>query len=245
MKLHVGREDDQSSANTLLRDDTKFASQKIAFFQYTTIAVFLFLITGFWDLQIRNPEVYQERALENSVKSIPVLAPRGKILDRDGRVIVDNHSSFSLYLSRESLKMEHLRPIAEGLNLDYDSLVARIRRFQSRGAPQYEPIPIKEELTPGELAFVDSHKDLSTFPELEVVRVQHRLYPREGLAAHVIGYVGEISESELDSPELAQQQVSARELTQEPVLMPVPPPGSEPQRRRHTGPCGSHSTSCR
>jgi len=204
VKLHIAREDDSSSSNTLLRDDPKFASQKIAFFQYTTVAVFLFLITGFWDLQIRNPEVYQERAQENSVKSIPVLAPRGKILDRDGRVIVDNHSSFSLYLSRENLKLEHLRPIAEGLNLDYDSLVARVRRFQSRRAPQYEPIPIKEELTPGELAFVDSHKDASTFPELEVVRVQHRLYPRDGLAAHVIGYVGEISESELDSPELAR-----------------------------------------
>ncbi len=88
-----------------------------------------------------------------------MLAPRGKILDRDGRVIVDNHSSFSLFLSRENLKMEHLQPIAEGLNLDYDDLVARVRRFQSRGAPQYEPILIKEELTPGELAFVESHKD--------------------------------------------------------------------------------------
>ena len=203
MKLHVDRED-QTSANQLLRDDPKHAAQKIAFFQYITVAVFLFLITGFWDLQIRNPEVYQERALENSVKSIPVLAPRGKILDRDGRVIVDNHSSFSLYLSRENLKMEHLRPIAEGLNLDYDGLVARVRRFQSRGAPQYEPIAIKEELTPGELAFVDSHKDANTFPELEVVHVQHRLYPRDGLAAHVIGYVGEVSEAELNTPELAR-----------------------------------------
>jgi penicillin-binding protein 2 len=203
VKLHLGREDGPASANELLRDDAKFAAPKIAFFQYLTVAVFLFLITGFWDLQIRNPEVYQERALENSVKSVPVLAPRGKILDRDGRVIVDNHSSFSLYLSRENLKMEHLRPIAEGLNLDYDALVARVRRFQSRGAPQYEPIPIKEELTPGELAFVDSHKDANTFPELEVVHVQHRLYPRDGLAAHVIGYVGEISEAELSTPEFA------------------------------------------
>jgi penicillin-binding protein 2 len=202
VKLHLGREDGQG-ANQLLRDDPKVAAPKIAFFQYVTVAVFLFLITGFWDLQIRNPEVYQERALENSVKSIPVLAPRGKILDRDGRVIVDNHSSFSLYLSRENLKMEHLRPIAEGLNLDYDGLVARVRRFQSRGAPQYEPIAIKEELTPGELAFVDSHKDASTFPELEVVHVQHRLYPRDGLAAHVIGYVGEVSEAELNTPEFA------------------------------------------
>ena len=83
------------------------------------------------------------------------------------------------------------------------SLVARVRRFQSRGAPQYEPIPIKEELTPGELAFVDSHKDANTFPELEVVHVQHRLYPRDGLAAHVIGYVGEVSEAELNTPEFA------------------------------------------
>ena len=203
MKLRIGREDNQISASGVLRDDSKFAAGKIAFFQYVAVAVFLFLVTGFWDLQIRNPQVYQERAMQNSIKSIPVLAPRGKILDRDGRVIVDNHSSFSLYLSRENLKMEHLRPIAEGLDLDYDSLAARVRRFQSRGAPTYQPIPIKEELTPAELAFVESHKDANTFPELEVIHVQHRLYPRNGLAAHAIGYVGEVSETELNTPEFA------------------------------------------
>jgi penicillin-binding protein 2 len=203
VKLRPGRDHQQTTAS-LLRDDSKFASGKIAFFQYLTVGIFLFLITGFWDLQVRNPEWYQERALENSIKSIPVLAPRGKILDRDGRVIVDNHSTFSLYLSRDNLKLEHLRPIAEGLNLDYESLVARVRRFQSRGAPVYQPIPIKEELTPAELAFVESHKDANTFPELEVIHVQHRLYPRDGLAAHVIGYVGEVSETELESPDFAR-----------------------------------------
>ena len=203
MTVRPSREDDQSAAS-LLRDDSKFAAGKIAFFQYLTVGIFLFLITGFWELQVRNPTWYQERALENSIKSIPVLAPRGKILDRDGRVIVDNHSTFSLYLSRDNLKLEHLRPIAEGLNLDYDGLVARVHRFQSRGAPVYQPIPIKEELTPAELAFVESHKDAATFPELEVIHVQHRLYPKDGLAAHVIGYVGEISETELNTPELAK-----------------------------------------
>jgi penicillin-binding protein 2 len=203
VKLHADREEHRQSVSGLLRDDTTFASGKIAFFQYVTVGVFLFLITGFWELQVRNPEVYQERAMQNSIKAIPVLAPRGKILDRDGRVIVDNHSSFSLFLSRENLKMEHLKPIAEGLNIDYDSLVARVRRFQTRGAPQYQPIAIKEELTPAELAFVESHKDADTFPELEVIHVQHRLYPRDGLAAHVIGYVGEVSEAELNTPEFA------------------------------------------
>ena len=204
MKLHADREEHRLSVSGLLRDDTTFASGKIAFFQYVTVGVFLFLITGFWEMQVRNPELYQKRAMQNSIKAIPVLAPRGKILDRDGRVIVDNHSSFSLFLSRENLKMEHLKPIAEGLNIDYDSLVARVRRFQTRGAPQYQPIAIKEELTPAELAFVESHKDADTFPELEVIHVQHRLYPRDGLAAHVIGYVGEVSEIELNTPEFAR-----------------------------------------
>ncbi len=201
MKVRVRR---NISDNALLRDDTKSAAGKVAFFQYLMVGIFLFLITGFWDLQVRNPEVYQSRALQNSIKSIPVLAPRGKILDRDGRVIVDNHSSFSLFLSRENLKMEHLRPIAEGLNLDYDSLVSRVRRFQTRGAPTYQPIAIKEELTPAELAFVESHKDADTFPELEVIHVQKRLYPRDGLAAHVVGYVGEVSEAELNTAEFAR-----------------------------------------
>jgi penicillin-binding protein 2 len=203
VKLLEREEEQQVPARRLLlRDDTKFASGKIAFFQYLAVAVFLFLVAGFWELQIRNPEIYYERAEQNRIKSIPVLAPRGKILDRDGRVIVDNHSSYSLILSRENLKEEHLKTIADGLNIEYDALVARIRKFQSR--PKYEPIIIKEELTPGELAFVEAHRDPDTFPEMELIRAQRRLYPKDGTAAHAIGYVGEISEAELNTPELAK-----------------------------------------
>jgi len=203
LNLNTERYEPLPSSRLLRDDDPKFASGKIAIFQYASVAIFLFVLTGFWDLQIRNPAMYQERAEQNSIKSIPIKAPRGKILDRDGRIIVDNHSSFSLFLTRENLKMEHLKPIAEGLNIDYDSLVDRVKKFQRRGAPQYEPIAIKEELTPAELAFVESHKDPDTFPELEVIHEQRRLYPQDGLAAHVIGYVGEISESELNLPEFA------------------------------------------
>jgi penicillin-binding protein 2 len=198
------RDERNLSSARLLRDDAKFAAGKIAFFQYVMVAIFLFLIAGFWDLQIRNPQVYQERALQNSIKSIPVLAPRGKILDRDGRVIVDNHSSFSVLLSRDTLKMEHLKQIADGLNLEYEPLVARVKRFQRRGSPEYEPIIIKEELSPAELAFVESHKDADTFPEMEIIRAQRRLYPKDGMAAHAVGYVGEVSEAELNLPEFAK-----------------------------------------
>src|SRR6266536_1291742 len=112
-------------APRVLRDDTKFASRKIAAFQYLTVAIFVFLLASFWDLQVRNPDVYSEAAMHNAVKSLPILAPRGKVLDRDGRVVVDNHSSSKLILNRQMLKMEHLKPIAEGLNMEYDDLVAR------------------------------------------------------------------------------------------------------------------------
>ncbi len=183
-----------------LHDDTRFAAAKIAVFQYAAVAIFLFLISGFWKLQIQNPEFYDERAQQNSIKSVPILAPRGRILDRDGRVIVDNHSSFTLILARESLKEEHLKPIAQGLDLDYKDLQARVKRF--RAQPKYVPIVIKEELTPGDLAFVDSHHEF--FPELVLIQAQRRLYPQNGMAAHVVGYTGEISEDELDSPEFAK-----------------------------------------
>lgn len=183
----------------VVRDDTTFAAGKLAFFQYLAVAVFLFLISGFWNLQVRNPELYSEQAERNRIKSLPVLAPRGKILDRDGRVIVDNHASISLILSRENLKEQHLRTIATGLNLDYSRLATRLAQFSSR--PKYLPIILKHELTPGELSFVEAHRDPETFPEMELIRAQRRLYPQNGLAAHVIGYVGEVSEPELNSPE--------------------------------------------
>ncbi len=192
------------SRKPIIRDDAKFASARIAVFQYAAVAVFLFLITGFWELQVRNPDVYEEQAERNRIKSIPVLAPRGKILDRDGRVIVDNRASFSLILSRESSKPEHIKPIAAGLNLNADTLAERIQKFRHR--PRYEPIVIKDELSPSELAFVEAHRDPESFPELELIPAQRRLYPQDGLGAHVLGYVGEINESELNSAEYIEYE---------------------------------------
>ena len=200
--LPTERESRYLASKPVQRDDPKFATGRIAIFQYATVAIFLFLISGFWDLQVRNPELYNELAERNRIKALPIIAPRGKILDRDGRVIVDNHLSWSVLLSRENLRQEHLKPIADGLHLDYDDLRLQLKRYQSR--PKFEPIIIKQELTPADVAFVESHKDPEFFPELELIHTQPRLYPQNGFAAHVIGYTGEISESELDEPEFAK-----------------------------------------
>ena len=209
-----------------LRDDASFASNKIASFQYAAVAIFLFLITGFWELQIKSPEIYNERAERNRIKALPIVAPRGKILDRDGRVIVDNHSSWSLILSRENLRTEHLREIADGLHLDYDDLMLKVARYKKR--PKYEPIIIKEELTPADLAFVESHRDPETFPEMETILSQRRLYPQNGVLAHVIGYTGEISEPRTRPARIRKIQ-----------------PGTDHRQDRHREGIQRHSHGCR
>ncbi len=186
--------EEELSSTRLLRDDTKQAAGKIAVFQYIVVAVFVFLISGFWKLQVQNPDVYSEAAVRNRIKSTPILAPRGKILDREGRVIVDNKASYSLLLNRDQIKWEHLPFIADALHLDYTELANKLRHLSR---PQ---IIIKEQLTRDEIAWVESHRDASAYPEMETITAWRRQYPQDGFAAHISGYVGEISESELDQP---------------------------------------------
>lgn len=195
------RSNQDLASDRLLGDDPKKAANKIALFQYLTVAVFIFLISGFWGLQVQNPDVYSSAAERNRIKSTPILAPRGRILDRDGRVIVDNKASYSLLLNRDQIKWEHLPPIADAMGLDFEELAAKIRRMGSR--PQ---IIIKDELTRDQIAFVQSHRDASAYPEMDLIQSWRRQYPQDGFAAHVVGYVGEISESELDEPQYIDYQ---------------------------------------
>jgi penicillin-binding protein 2 len=195
------RQPDSSIDKPLFRDETKFAAAKIAAFQWIVVGAFFFLLTGYWDLQVRNEEIYNAKALQNQIKSLPIPAPRGKILDRDNRIIVDNHESFKLILSRENLREDHIRPIATGLGLEPDALEARVKRYRSR--PTFITIPLKDDLTREELTFVESHRGEDSFPEMVLIPSQFRIYPRGGLSGHVTGYLGEISDAELNSPEWA------------------------------------------
>ena len=79
----------------------KISPPKLTVVQYVTLVVFLVLAYGLWSLQIRKSGEYESRAEQNRVRRVPILAPRGKILDREGRIIVDNYPSFSALLLRD------------------------------------------------------------------------------------------------------------------------------------------------
>ena len=180
---------------------------QVAAFQFVAAAICLWLLSGFWQLQVQSPDVYAARAERNRIKSLPLLAPRGKIMDRDGRILVDNSPTFKVLLSRAAMREENLPLIAEGLNIPYEQLRAQLRRLRRSNAPEYQAVILKENLALGDIAFVESHR--AEFPELELIRSQKRLYPKDGLASHVVGYVGEISDAELEQLEFALYEPGA------------------------------------
>ena len=179
--------------------DEKLSSVRLTAVQYIILAIFLILAYGLWRLQVMQSEFYAGLAERNRVRTVPILAPRGKILDREGRVIVDNYPSFTALLLRDSLRdlSADADLIAKGLNMNPNEVRERIRKFASM--PQYQPIFLKDDITPDELAFVESHRN--ELPELDTIMAHRRLYPRKGFMAHLVGYVGEVSEDMLNQPQ--------------------------------------------
>jgi penicillin-binding protein 2 len=181
--------------------DEKLPALKLTVVQYGILVMMLILIGGLWRLQVLGGDNWRLLAEQNRIRKVPVLAARGKLLDREGRLIVDNYPSVSCFLVREQNRNidADLPLIAKGLNLDLEQLKATLHRF--RAAPGYQPIPIKQDISPDEQAFIEAHRN--ELPELETIDEERRLYPRDGFAAHLIGYVGEVSEEDLNNPKFA------------------------------------------
>jgi penicillin-binding protein 2 len=179
--------------------DEKVSAIRLTAAQYAILAIFLILAYGLWRLQVMQSGYYASAAEKNRIRNVPILAPRGKILDREGRIIVDNYPSFSALLLRDSSRdlNADVDLIAQGLHLDPNEVRTRVRHFASM--PQYQPIFLKEDITQDEQAFIEAHRN--ELPELDTIRADRRLYPRNGFMAHLIGYVGEVTEDMLNQPQ--------------------------------------------
>ena len=179
--------------------EEKVSTIRLTAVQYMILFIFLVLAYGLWRLQVTQSDMYALLAEKNRIRNVPILAPRGKIFDREGRIIVDNYPSFSALLLRDSSRdlIADADLIAQGLHLNAEEVRQRIRHFAA--LPQYQPIFLKEDITPSELAFIESHKN--ELPELDTIMSHRRLYPRNGFMAHLVGYVGEVTEDMLNQPQ--------------------------------------------
>jgi penicillin-binding protein 2 len=174
-------------------NDERPPAWKIASLEYLIAATFLLLLMGYWRLQIGHHQEYSDLAERNRVRNLPVIAPRGRILDREGRILADNFPAFSVLLQRESeVKMspERIAGIARGLQIDPEDLRAELVRTAS--LPKFQPIVLKQSATLEDISFVESHR--VEYPELDLIQAQQRLYPKHEIGAAMLGYVGEVPE---------------------------------------------------
>ena len=183
--------------NNSLNRNEKISAIKLHSSQYVVALVMLVLGCGLWRLQVLGSDNYRVLADQNRIHKIPVLAPRGRIFDREGRILVDNYPSVTCYLLRDQQRNldADLPLIAAGLHLPIEEIHSDIRHSNAAGAAKYDPILLKHDITPDEQAFIAAHHD--ELPELQTEEEQRRLYPQDGFAAHLIGYVGEISPNDL------------------------------------------------
>ena len=177
--------------------ESKLPQTRLAVISYVIVGLIGLLLFGFWRLQIVDSDRYAQLAERNRIRTIPVIAPRGSMLDRNGRVLVDNYPSFSVLLLRDDPEeVQRLLPqIADGLGLSLDDVQQQWN--EAKALPHFQPIVIKPEASPADIAFIESHR--SDVPVLEMLMVHRRRYPRDGFMAHVSGYVGEVSADEVDA----------------------------------------------
>ena len=177
--------------------DNRLPQQRLAVVSYIIVGMIGVLLLGFWKLQVIDSDQYGQMAERNRVRSIPIIAPRGRMLDRDGRVLVDNRPSFSVLLLRDdsTLVEKNLAPIADGLGLSVDDL--REQLDNTKALPKFQPIVIKPEASTADVAFIESHR--ADIPVLEMLSVSRRRYLPGGFLSHASGYVGEVSEQQIEA----------------------------------------------
>lgn len=172
----------------------------------TTIHALAFVLLGvlgvrLYYLQLVRGEYYNERAESQRVRLIPIAAPRGSIFDRSGRLLVDSRPIYNVVLSNEPLKSinvhERVEEYSNGLHMDPAFVLERLDLIKKQN--EFETMVLKDNVDLRDISWVEAHS--LEFPELRIELQPQRFYPLGTSLAHVLGYVGEISPSQLESAE--------------------------------------------
>src|SRR6266852_4546060 len=182
-------------------DDSQNLRLRLRLIQALILVLLSLLGVRLYLIQIINGARYAEIAENQRIRLLPIPAPRGVIFDRNGHLLVDSRPIYTVILSREDTKSidrtSLIKPLSDGLNIDPGIL--RERFDQVRSQPAFESILIKEDAGPADIAWVDAHQ--LEYPALRVDQTPQRRYPANGMLAHVLGYVGEVSPEQLKQQE--------------------------------------------
>lgn len=174
------------------RDNSR---QLLLVFKIGAALVFIALAISFWNFQIGQHARFSEMAENNHQRTLPLRAPRGVVFDRDGRVLVENRYSLNISLVRERVEDldEGLSLLARVTSIPVQSVYDVISRNPS--VPEYRPLVIVRDASLSQVAAVTARR--LELPGVVVEQVPTRYYPAHTLASHLFGYVGEVTDTQL------------------------------------------------
>lgn len=180
------------------------ANLRLDVLKILAVAIFIFYGVRLWSLQVARGDFYAARADENRLRVLPIPAPRGQIYDRNGRLLVGNRTAFNIVLGREDVRSlsEISEILVNRLGVEREELERRLE--EAKYEPRYRSIVVKEQVSASDAAWVIAHQ--YEYPELRLEAAPQRDYLHGSLAAHVLGYVGEVSRSELESGPFSRER---------------------------------------
>lgn len=196
-----------------IHDHSQNLKGRIATIQILAFIALALLGGRLYFLQIVKGEYYETKAESQRVRLIPVPAPRGAILDRNGKILVDSRPSYNVVLSNELVRKtefstERIEEYSQGLQLEFEFLQQRFEDFKKRN--DFETMVVKENATIEDISWVEAHS--LEHPELRIEVRPQRFYPHGHVLAHVLGYVGEISRAQLDREEYKEKGFRAGDI---------------------------------
>jgi penicillin-binding protein 2 len=166
------------------------------------LALLAVVVFRLWYLQVLSGDRYLAEARQNQVREIKVQAPRGEIVDRKGRVLVDNRSAWAVKVNPVRLpraqeqRTRLYRRLARVLHMPRREIRTRVRE-QLRAVP-FSTATVKQDVEQPVVAYLEENK--SRFPGVTVEPVFLRKYPHREVGAHLFGNVGEINADQLGKP---------------------------------------------
>jgi penicillin-binding protein 2 len=157
---------------------------------------FLLLIGRLWQLQVVRGEHYYQASTDNFVKEESIPAVRGLILDRKGRVVVENRPAYNVTITPRYFTKQSRENLIRILGLT-DVEIARIDKMiaGARDGARYESVPVLEDIPRERHSLIEQRRD--ELPGVDVQDVPHRSFPHGTLAAHALGYLNQLSPAEL------------------------------------------------
>jgi penicillin-binding protein 2 len=186
---------------TTFTDERRHLGTRLGVLQWMTVAAFSLLAVGFWVFQVAQHQKFAEMAENNHMRRLPLPAPRGVLLDRNGEVLVQNQNTFNIAIDREKLGNVDatLRVLASVTGVPETKLRETLER--RRREPSYRPLVLIENASRAQVIAVRLRQ--AELPGVTYQEVPARKYPGSSMAAHLFGYVGEVNEAQLARPEYA------------------------------------------